>query len=173
VLLEAPVISIHPVDDLAKKLESFVTGEVVTIHQVFTGVFSGDAILFLNHDGAVKLSNLLVAEHLRSERLDSGNGEVLTEVGNMLLSACLGVFGNLLDVRVSFSIPLLHVDSLKSLLASITIGVDGLRHAVVIATSFRIRKEDVAGKLALVLAASSLERLINSVEVWEKNQFSV
>src|SRR5688572_32306667 len=46
VLLEAPVVSIHPVDDLAKELESFVTGEVASIHQVFTGSFSGDAILF-------------------------------------------------------------------------------------------------------------------------------
>jgi chemotaxis protein CheC len=172
VLLDAPVVSIHPVDDLAKELEAFVTGEVASIHQVFTGSFSGDAILFLNYDGAVRLSNLLVDEHLRSEHLDSGNGEVLTEVGNMLLSACLGVFGNLLEVRVSFSIPLLHLDSLKSLLASITIGGDGLRHAVVIATSFRIHKDDVAGQLAIVLAASSLERLIHAVEVWEKSQFS-
>jgi chemotaxis protein CheC len=172
VLLGAPVISIHPVDDLAKELETFVSSEVASIHQVFTGSFSGDAILFLNYDGAVKLSNLLVEERLRSERLDSGNGEVLTEVGNMLLGACLGVFGNLLEVRVSFSIPLLHLDSLKSLLASITIGGDGLRHAVVIATSFQIRKEDVAGQLAIVLAASSLERLIRAVEVWEKRQFS-
>ena len=172
VLLEAPVISIHPVDDLAQELESFVTGEVAGIHQVFTGPFSGDAILCLNYDGAVRLSNLLVDEHHRSERLNSRNGEVLTEVGNMLLSACLGVFGNLLEVRVSFSIPLLHLESLKSLFASITIGGDGLRHAVVIATSFRIRKEDVAGQLVIVLAASSLERLIHSVEVWEKSQFS-
>jgi chemotaxis protein CheC len=172
VLLGAPVISIHPVDDLAKELESFVSSEVASIHQVFTGSFSGDAILFLNYDGAVRLSNLLVDEHLRSDRLDSGNGEVLTEVGNMLLSACLGVFGNLLEVRVSFSIPLLHLESLKSLLASITIGGDGLRHAVVIATSFRIRKEDVAGQLAIVLAASSLERLIYAVEVWEQGQIS-
>jgi chemotaxis protein CheC len=172
VFLDAPVISIHPVDDLAKELESFVTGEVASIHQVFTGAFSGDAILFLNYEGAIRLSNLLVDESMRSERLDSGNSEVLTEVGNMLLSACLGVFGNLLEVRVSFSVPLLHLDSLKSLLASITIGSDGLRHAVVVATSFRIRKEDVAGQLAIVLAASSLERLIHSVEVWEKSQFS-
>jgi chemotaxis protein CheC len=172
VVLGAPVISIHPVDDLAKELESFVTSEVASIHQVFTGSFSGDAILFLNYDGAVRLSNLLVEERLRSERLDSGNGEVLTEVGNMLLSACLGVFGNLLEVRVSFSIPLLHLDSLKALLASITIGGDGLRHAVVIATSFQIRKEDVAGQLAIVLAASSLERLIHAVEVWEQRHFS-
>jgi chemotaxis protein CheC len=172
VLLEAPVISIHPVDDLAKELGSFVTGEVASIHQVFTGPFSGDALLLLNLDGAVRLGNLLIDEHLRSERLDSGNGEVLTEVGNMLLSACLGVFGNLLEMRVSFSVPLLHLDSLKSLLASITIGGDGLRHAVVIATSFRIHKEDIAGQLAIALAPSSLEQLIQAVEVWDKRQFS-
>src|SRR5207237_5557896 len=47
VLLEAPVIDIHPMDALVRELGVFVTGEVATVHQVFTGPVSGDAILFL------------------------------------------------------------------------------------------------------------------------------
>src|SRR5882672_5769411 len=82
VLLETPIIAIHPMDALARELGLFVTGEVATVHQVFTGPVSGDAILFLNYEGAVKLSNLLVEEHLRSQRLDSSTDEILTEVGN-------------------------------------------------------------------------------------------
>ena len=97
-------------------------------------------------------------------------GEILTEIGNMLLGACLGVFGNLLEVRVSFSIPMLQLDSLEHFLRSLSIGGEELRHAVVIAASFNIREQGVDGRLVIVLGVSSLERLVKAVERWEGSQ---
>jgi len=170
VLLETPIVAIHPMHALARELGLFVTGEVATVHQVFSGPVSGDAILFLNYEGAVKLSNLLVEEHLRSQRLDSSTDEILTEVGNMLLSACLGMFGNLLQVHVTFSIPRLRLDSLEHFLTSISIGGDELRHAVVITTAFNIFAQGVDGRIVIVLGVSSLERLIQAVERWEGSE---
>jgi chemotaxis protein CheC len=166
VLLDPPIIGVHPMRALTRELRPFVTGPVASIHQVFSGPISGDAILFLNYDGAVKLSNLFVEEYLRSQRLDASTEEILTEMGNMLLGACLGVFGNLLEVRVSFSIPLLHLDSLEHFLNSFSINGAELRHAVVIATSFNIREQGVEGRLVMVLGVSSLDRLIQAVERW-------
>jgi len=170
VVLEVPVVAIHPMADLSRELESFVTGEVATVHQVFSGPVSGDAILLLNYEGAVRLSNLLVEEHLRSPRFDTSTGEVLTEVANMLLSACLGVFGNVLQVHVTFSVPRLHLDSLGHFLTSITIGHDGLRYAVLITASFRIVDQGVDGRIVIVLGVSSLERLVQAVEKWEGSE---
>jgi len=173
VRLDAPIVGIYPMDTLARELKTFVTGPMTSIHQVFGGPISGDAILFLNFEGAVKLSNLFVEEHLRTQHLDSSKGEILTEIGNMLLGACLGVFGNLLEVRVSFSIPMLHLESLEHFLTSLSIGGDELQHAVVIATSFHIREQGVDGRLVIVLGVSSLDRLIQAVERWEASQLHV
>jgi len=172
VLLDVPTIAIHPMRSLVSELKTFVTGPAASVHQVFSGPISGDAILLLNCEGAVKISNLLVEKHLRSERLDSSTGEILTEVGNMLLSACLGVFGNLLRVHVTFSIPKLHLYSLEHFLTSISIGGDELRYAVVITSSFNILGQEVDGRLVIVLGVSSLERLIQAVEQWEASQSS-
>ena len=62
--------------------------------------------------------------------------EVLTEVGNILLNACLGVFGDLLQVRFTFAVPRMHLDALGSLLDSLVIGRDEggaeLHHAVLV-----------------------------------------
>ncbi len=171
VLLDAPIIGIHPMHALTRELKPVVTGPVASVHQVFSGPIAGDAILFLNYEGAVKLSNLLVDEHLQSQRLDSTTGEILTEIGNMLLGACLGVFGNLLEVRVSFSIPMLHLDSLEHFLGSLSVGGEELRHAVVIAASFHIREQGVDGRLVIVLGVASLERLVQAVERWEVSQY--
>ncbi len=170
VVLDVPRIRVHPMQDLARELKAFVSGPAASVHQVFSGPISGDAVLLLNYEGAVKLSNLFVEEDLQSERLDSTKSEVLTEVGNMLLSACLGMFGNLLQVHITFSMPSLHLDSLEQFLSSISLGVDELRYAVVITASFNIREQGLEGRIVIVLGVSSLERLIEAVERWENGQ---
>jgi len=168
--LEPPVIAIHPTEALAAELGSFGTGEVASVHQVFGGPFSGNAVLLLNYESAVKLSNLFLEQHLRSQRLDSSTGEILAEVGNMLLSACLGVFGNLLQVRVTFSMARLHLDSLEEFTASISGGE--LLDAVAITTSFHIREQGIDGRIVIVMDASSLEQLTQAVDRWESSQSS-
>ena len=170
IVLAAPIVGIYPIQSLARELNKFISGPAASIHQVFSGPVSGDAILFLNYQGAVTLSNLLVEEHLRSQRLDPTTEEILTEVGNMLLSSCLGMFGNLLQVHITFSIPRLHLDSIEHFLSSLSVGGDGLRSAVIITASFTTRERGVEGRIVLVLGVSSIDRLIKAVEEWEGTQ---
>src|SRR5688572_19318195 len=112
VMLNPPAVSVHPTGDLNGALAKFVPGDVTSIHQVFVGPIAGDALLLLNHDGAVHLADLLTDGSTPSKYLDESAREVLTEVGNILLNACLGMFGNMLDIHVSFSVPRLHIESL-------------------------------------------------------------
>ncbi|MGH9903670.1 MAG: chemotaxis protein CheC, partial [Pyrinomonadaceae bacterium] len=87
VTLSVPEVSVHPAGELGGALAKFVPGEVASIHQVFGGSVAGDALLLLNHDGAVQLTDLLTDEPTPSKRLDESAREVLTEVGNILLNA--------------------------------------------------------------------------------------
>src|SRR5215207_1764946 len=161
VILNAPEVSIYPTAGLPDTLAKFMPGEVASIHQVFGGPVAGDALLLLNHDGAVQLTDLLTDGHAPSNRLDESAREVLTEVGNILLNACLGMFGNLLDVHVSFSVPRLHLEALDELLASISSPAGEPRYALVIFTAFHIRDSSVKGFLVIVLSVGSLDRLIH------------
>jgi chemotaxis protein CheC len=170
VMLDVPQVRIHPINELPATLAGFVDGEVATVHQIFTGPVAGDALLLLDSGGAVVLANLLTNEQAPAPRLDASAREVLTEVGNILLNACLGVFGNLLQVQVSFSIPRLHLESLNSVLTSLIIGKEELRYALVVYTSFQMRASEVTGYLIIVLGVASLDRLIREVENWEERQ---
>ncbi len=171
VMLDAPEVSVHPTTALPEALAKFIPGEVASIHQVFGGPVAGDALLLLNHDGAVHLTDLLTdGGATPSSRLDESAREVLTEVGNILLNACLGMFGNLLDVRVSFSVPRLHMDTLDELLASLISGDKGPQYALVVYTAFQIRDSSVKGFLVMVLSVTSLDRLIHEVDAWEERQ---
>ncbi len=170
VVLDKPSVKLYLLNDLPAALSSFVKGEVATVHQLFKGAVSGDALLLLNYEGAVALANLLTDQASPSIRLNASDREVLTEVGNILLNACLGTFGNLLQVHISFSVPRMHLDALTSLLNTLTINEVGLRYALVVFTNFQMRDSKVAGYLIIVLGVQSLDRLIQSVEDWAQSE---
>ena len=170
VLLDVPQVSLYPISQLAVELSKFLPAEIATVHQVFSGPLAGDALLLLNYEGAVMLTDLLTDEHAPSTRLDESAREVLTEVGNILLNACLGVFGNLLHVWVSFSVPHLHLETLNDLVDSVIADKDEVRYALVIYTAFRLRHSAISGYLVIALSVASLDRLIREVERWEQRQ---
>ncbi len=170
VILNPPAVSVYPTTELSAALVKFVPGDVASIHQVFVGPIAGDALLLLNHDGAVHLADLLTDEHTPSNYLDESAREVLTEVGNILLNACLGMFGNMLHVHVSFSVPRLHIESLDELIESLLTEKNALHYALVIYTAFHMRDSAVNGYLVMVLSVASLDRLIMEIEAWEVRQ---
>ena len=170
VLLDVPRVTLHPMNELSVELARFLPAEIATVHQVFSGPLAGDALLLLNYDGAVTLTDLLMDEHAPSNRLDESGREVLVEVGNILLNACLGVFGNLLQVWVSFSVPRLHLGSLGEIVEGLAQDKDEVRYALVIYTAFRLRDSAVSGFMVIALSVASLDRLIHEVERWEERQ---
>lgn len=167
VLLNPPEVAVYQAAELQPALAKFVPGDIASIHQVFAGPVEGDALLLLNHDGAVQLTDLLTDEQRPSNYLDESAREVLTEVGNILLNACLGMFGNLLNVHVTFSVPRLHLESLEELIASNVTDRSEGHYALVIYTAFQIKDSSVKGFLVIVLSVASLDRLIQEVDKWE------
>ena len=169
VVLNPPEVAVYQTAELRGALAKFVPGDVASIHQVFAGPVAGDALLILNYQGAVQLADLLTDGHNPSNYLDESAREVLTEVGNILLNACLGMFGNLLHVHVTFSVPRLHLETLDELIANTTSKTE-MHYALVVYTAFQLRDSSVKGFLVIVLSVASLDRLIQEVEVWEAEQ---
>jgi chemotaxis protein CheC len=164
VVLDVPHVVIHPIGELTAALSTFIQGDIVTVHQIFSGPVAGDALLLLEYEAAVTLTDLMINENVRSKRLNASAREVLTEVGNILLSACMGVFGDLLQVRVSFAVPRLHLDALNGMLHSLMIGQEEIQYALVVHTTFRLRDSEVNGYLLMVLGVASLDQLLQAVE---------
>jgi chemotaxis protein CheC len=164
VILDVPRVVIRPIEELGEALGELTRGDVATVHQMFSGPVAGDALLLLQYDQAVSLCDLLLEERPALPKLDASDREVLTEVGNILLSACLGTFGNLLRVHISFSVPRLNLEELNEMLNTLVIDTQELRYALIIYTDFRLRREAVGGYLVIVLGVASLQRLVESAE---------
>jgi chemotaxis protein CheC len=170
VLLEVPHVAIRPLDQLNTTLAELVDDEVASVHQVFSGPVGGDALLILDPAAASALKELLTDEPALPLTLDGSAREVLTEVGNVLLNACIGTFGNLLKVPIAFSVPDIDVASLQMVLQRLTATGDALRYALVVTSGFRLRGAEVTGYVVIILTVQSLSRLLIALEAWERGQ---
>lgn len=170
VLLDVPQVSIHPVEHLHHSLLLVSQNEVASVHQVFSGPVAGDALLLLDPVAACALKELLTSEPALPLALDTSTREVLTEVGNIVLNACLGTFGNLLRVPIGFAVPDITVDTIKAVVDSLSANEEGFRYALVVTAGFRLRNAEVTGYVVVVLTVHSLTRLLSAVEEWERRQ---
>src|SRR5579862_1565449 len=169
--LEVPEVAIHLIPEISEKLQRVIVGEVASINQVFSGPINGNAILLLDRGAALLLNNLLTDRSGTSD-LDGAAREVITEVGNIVLNACLGAFGNLLKIQVTFTVPHLQVETVQKVLRSITVSGDELEYALIIHTRFHMRASDVSGYLVIILGVTSLERLLMELQKWEERELS-
>lgn len=170
--LEVPHISIYEIAKAMDALHEFMQGEVASVHQLFAGVVSGQAMLLLNRQAAVTLNAMLMGDAPCSGDLRQAEREVLTEVGNIVLNACLGVFGNVLRVQMTFSVPHFHMDNVEDILRSSTVQNVDLKYALMIHTRFHVATSNVTGYLMIVLGVTSLSRLQQELDKLEQRQFS-
>ncbi|HEX7282539.1 MAG TPA: hypothetical protein VF239_10825 [Vicinamibacterales bacterium] len=170
VLLDVPQVAIHPVSHLNTSLGRLVDERVASVHQVFSGPVAGDALLLLDPIAAATLTELLTDVPALSLDLDPSTREVFTEVGNIVLNACIGTFGNMLDVPVSFSVPDVDVSSVTSVIDRMLESGDGFRYALIITAGFRLRDSAVNGYVVIVLTVQSLKRLVDALDRWQKLQ---
>jgi chemotaxis protein CheC len=171
ITLAVPEVAVHQIEEVTPLLRKVVNGEITSINQVFGGSIAGNAILLLDKSAALLLNRLLT-DRPEAGDLDDAAREVMVEVGNIVLNACLGVFGNLLQVQVTFSVPQLHVDNIDEIIRTISAQDLNLRYALMIHTRFHLRASDVSGYLVIILGVTSLERLLVELHKWEARQLA-
>lgn len=170
VKLAVPQVSVHDVEEVGPLLAKVVQGDVASVSQVFTGPVSGNALLLLDTHAAALLNHLLTENGNQDGPLDAEGREVISELGNIILNACLGVFGNLLHVQFSFAVPRLQVESVQAILRSSTVQERGLKQALMIHTRFHLRDSNITGYLIIILGVTSLDRLLTELKNWEERQ---
>ena len=170
VLLEVPSVAIHPITHLNQSLGKLVDERVASVHQVFSGPVAGDALLLLDPIAAATLTELLTDVPPLSMDLDPSSREVFTEVGNIVLNACIGTFGNMLEVPVSFSVPDVDVTNVHTVIDRMLESGDAFRYALVVTAGFRLRESAVTGYVVIVLTVQSLKRLLEALDRWQRIQ---
>ncbi|HEY1764193.1 MAG TPA: chemotaxis protein CheC [Opitutaceae bacterium] len=171
IMLEVPKVSMHSIREMEPMLAEIMASPVASVNQNFSGAVSGSALFLLDEPSAVLLSRLLTEEKSVASSLDANAKEIIIEVGNILLNACLGVFGNLLQIKISFSVPRLSVQAVDRVLYNASEqSNEPLQYGLMIRTQFNVKAADVMGYLVIVLGIASLDRLLGELENWSNRQ---
>lgn len=166
IIVDLPRLWICPIEEMHARLVNLLEGDLATVHQIFKGTVTGDAVLVLDYGSATRLAASMTDGGVAlGGRLDQSAREVLAEVGNVILSSCLSSFGDMLQVSVSFSVPRMHVESLEGLLRSLRVDSEDLSYALLAATRFRLTEGDVGGYLIIAVGMSSLSLIARALEV--------
>jgi chemotaxis protein CheC len=163
VIIQAPDVSMFPIEHLADALEEMVGREITTVHQVFSGRVCGDAMLLMDANSASILVDLLSGGKGEPHAIDESDREALGETGNILLNAFIGSFGNLLKVHISFTVPQLRIESLHNMLRTLLIDNEDVEFALVVKVQFVLSGGDVSGYVVIVMGIASMDALFESM----------
>ena len=114
--LHAPEVRLFHPNELKPALGSLISNQSVIVHQTFTGSLRGSVFLLMDMKSATSLVDLLSGGTGDSHRFSASDREAMIEIGNILLNAYIGSFGNLLKVQIRFSVPQLVMDSFETTL---------------------------------------------------------
>lgn len=168
IIVDLPQLWVCPIEETHARLIELLQGDLATVHQIFRGTVTGDAVLVLQYESAARLATLMTdGEVAIGGRLDQSAREVLAEIGNVILSSCLSSFGDMLRVSVSFSVPRIHVESLEGMLRSLQVDNEDLHFALLAATQFRLSEEEVGGYLIIAVGVSSLAIIADALAAGE------
>lgn len=163
--LAVPDVTIRRVEQVTPALQEVIDGEITCVNQFFGGPIAGNAILLFDKGSAQMLTRILT-DNPKAEILDETSRDTMIEVGNIVLNACLGAFGNLMHVNLKFTVPHLQVDEIENVLRSIRIQDEKFKHAMMIRTRIELRASDVSSFLVILLGVTSLERVFESLRKW-------
>lgn len=165
VSLEVPKVTIHPINELAPALGIFINEDIASVHQLFKGDISGDAMLLVNTKNSMLLSDILTDRLAGwTQEIDNSTREVLVEVGNIILNSFLGMFGNLMQVQFTFSVPELHLNTLTKMISSLNSSGSEIKYALLIYMGFFLKDSNIEGYLVVVLGVDSMNFFIQKVE---------
>lgn len=168
VMLDVPDMRLDPLGDLIPQLAfQMANQEIATIQQTFTGQLSGTAMLLLDYNTAVGITDLVTVGYTPyRQRLDHASCEVLTEVGNILLNACLSSLGNLLKLHLCFSMPRLQLRPVASLPNALTMNAMEHHYTLSVCTQFQLQNVSIHGYLILVMEETALVQLLSALDRW-------
>lgn len=164
VVISVPQIDLIEVHKLEDTLKNNINDEITSVHQVFHGSINGDALLIFDRESSKNLVNTLLREENFVEDLTESMKEVVIEVGNIVLSACLSMFGNLLKVQLKFTVPKITLNSLSHMIQTFELSESEIKYALIVFIEFLVEGKNIRGTLILVMGLTSLEKFINEID---------
>lgn len=150
-----PGLLVLGVNAASAYIEDQLEADICVVREGFSGPFSGEALLMLARPSALRLIEVLLPDQGPRAVFDALAEDALSEVGNLVLNACLASFAHFLQTEIEKTLPeLLHTtpDGVRGL---------GARFGVVvmIRVVFSVEGHGIEGLTSFLLGLESMDAL--------------
>ncbi len=156
-------LSVPQLDQLSRKevsdlIEQAVNSDIISISIETEGFINGKSLLIFSEKSSLSLVRAILQEQVPLEMLSEMEEEALTEVGNVVLNACLATFSNQLNQQLITSVPC----CLKGK-ASELIGYDNVQ-VLFIRVDFTHAYGEEQGFITLMFDVDSMQNIITMLD---------
>lgn len=116
VTMSVPTITFQSRTDAATTLGNKESRNICGISQHYQGAFTTDAILMFPEEKSLEIVRLMVGDSVSMEELTEMEQEAMSEIGNIILNACVGTLANIFKHELQGSLPSYHVGSSSDIL---------------------------------------------------------
>lgn len=160
--LSAPILRLVAVPELVESLASASMVDFSAVQMHYSGSIDGSVELIFDSPEAGKLVDCLIGEETIDEKgLDAIRAGTLCEVGNIVINALLGTLSNVLDLRLTYTVPAYLEGDAERLIADA--GVDGSVVVLLAETDFSVERRSIQGKIAVFFSLASFEYLLRAL----------
>lgn len=163
VMLSIPDVELLTPTTGAKILNDAVSTSVSAVHQDFDGPMWGKALLFFPEEKSLELVRAVLDESMPIEVLGEMAQEGMTEIGNVILNACLSSFADMFEQQINTGIPEFFNGNVETLFKLNIENKDDTETLLLLKMEFNLKQKEINGYISFLMSISSIRAFINSI----------
>ncbi len=154
VVLSVPSIIFESPEQLATRLGS---DKVMSVSQAMDGPFAMHSMIIFHPDDSFDVVKQMLDRHLSNETLAELQSEALTEIGNIVLNACISVIAEALGESFEIDLPIFSETCTTNILHNTMENSTSLLLSILV--KMELKHNAVNGHLIFILNADSMSNL--------------
>jgi len=152
--LSVPQIEFLFIKELAEKLGSDTT--ICSVSQTLSGPFSAQSMLLFPEENSLEIVRQMLGTDLPEETIHELQQEAFSEIGNIVLNACIASFAEVFDGEFKIDLPVFEISKPLYLL---NIPNNESEAALFIRIDLTLSSSEITGNMAFLMGSQSLEKL--------------
>lgn len=136
---------------------------IAAVKQHFYGPFWGEAILLFPQEKSLELVRVLMKDEVPIEMLTELEQDALTEVGNIILNACLASLANILTTDLTSDLPIFIIGTATEVLEANTSRKED-EIVMFLRMDFALHTKDIDGYVAFILEVPSVKQFKDNID---------
>jgi len=162
ILLNVPYVNVISFEEVLQELNKLQVDDIHAVELKFSGEYEGSANVILSTESAVQLASILIHEEPDSDTLKEMKDGIMIEVGNIILNAIMGSFGNILNAPLDYHMPKSFQGDISGLHRQLD--QEKFSQVLICRTNFTARGKNISGEILIMYEMSSFDKLEKVLE---------